>query len=486
MCREVDAHEVALLVETLDGGPLLHVLGHLGLGYGVGHAVHAEEGVHGLCTLGLHQGAVADEDVEETLFLGILGKVVLALHLGETVETARECQTLEVLTVTGLQVDALHKVVDALVGTVGLALADDGLYGSFAHTLHTAEAEADVALGIDRELKVTLVHVGTQHVDAHSLALVHELGDFVDAREVTREVGSHVLGWVVGLEVGGLIGYPGVAGGVALVEGVGSKLLPVAPNLVEYLGVVPVLLSALDELGLHLVYDVLLLLTHGLTQGVRLTTGEVGQLAREEHHLLLVYGDTVGVLEVLLHTGNVVLNGLAAVLTVNEVGDVVHRTRTVQRVHGDEVLEGRGLQLAQVLLHTGRLELERTDGLAFAIELVGLGVINGYGVNVDIDAKALLDVGHGLLDDGEGLQSQEVHLDEARVLNHATLVLCYEQFFACLLVFGGAHGYPVGDVVAADDGSAGMYACAAHITFEHLGILDGVAQDGVGRCLGLL
>ena len=66
---------------------------------------------------------------------------------------------------------------------------------------------------------------------------------------------------------------------MALVEGIGGKLLPVAPNLVEYLRIVSVLLTSLDKFGLHLVYDVLLLLTHRFTQCVRLTTGEVGQLA---------------------------------------------------------------------------------------------------------------------------------------------------------------------------------------------------------------
>ena len=44
----------ALFVEPFYGGPLLDVFGYLGLGYGIGHAIHSEKGVHGLCTLGLY------------------------------------------------------------------------------------------------------------------------------------------------------------------------------------------------------------------------------------------------------------------------------------------------------------------------------------------------------------------------------------------------------------------------------------------------
>ena len=107
-----------------------------------------------------------------------------------------------------------------------------------------------------------------------------------------------------------------------------------------------VLLSALDELGLHLVQFVAQLLTHSFTQGIALASGEVGQQAREEHHLLLIYGDTVGVLQVFLHDRDVILDGLPALFAVNEVWDVVHRSRPVEGIHGDEVLERGGLQFA--------------------------------------------------------------------------------------------------------------------------------------------
>ena len=152
-----------------------------------------------------------------------------------------------------------------------------------------------------------------------------------------------------------------------LVEGVGGKLLPVGPYLFQYRFVMAVFLATLDEFGLHGVNDVLLLLTHRLTQGVTLTSGEVGQQSREQHHLLLIHRDAIGILQVFLHHGDIVGDRLVTVLTTDELRDIAHRSRTIQRIHGDEVFEHRRLQFAQVFLHTCRLKLERTYGASFLI-----------------------------------------------------------------------------------------------------------------------
>ena len=63
-----------------------------------------------------------------------------------------------------------------------------------------------------------------------------------------------------------------------LVEGVGSELLPVGPDLLQHLRIVSVFHAAVDEFRLHGVNNILFLLTHRLTQGITLASGEVGQL----------------------------------------------------------------------------------------------------------------------------------------------------------------------------------------------------------------
>ena len=141
------------------------------------------------------------------------------------------------------------------------------------------------------------------------------------------------------LEIGCLVCHPRIACGVRLVESVRSKLLPVGPYLLKYFRVVSVLLSPLNEFWLHCINNGLLLLTHSLTQSIRFASGEVGKLSRQKHHLLLVHSNAIGVLEVFLHARDVVLNLFLAILTGNERGDVIHRSRTIKGVHGYKVLE---------------------------------------------------------------------------------------------------------------------------------------------------
>ena len=128
-----------------------------------------------------------------------------------------------------------------------------------------------------------------------------------------------------------------------LVESIRCKLLPVSPNLFEHLRIVSVLASAFNEFGFHVIQLVTQLFTHRLTQGIRLTTGEVGQQTGQKHHLLLIYRNTVCIFQILLHNGNIILNRFPPMLTVDKVRDVIHRPRTVEGVHRNQVLESRRL-----------------------------------------------------------------------------------------------------------------------------------------------
>ena len=201
------------------------------------------------------------------------------------------------------------------------------------------------------------------------------------------------------LEVRRLVSHPRVTRGVTLVESVAGKLLPVFPYLVEHLVLVAVLLASLIEKALQVVHLLDELLTHSLAQGVALASREACKLAAEEHDLLLVYGDSVSVLEVFLHARDVVLYLGRVALALDELRYVVHRARTVEGVHGYEVLEYGRMQLAKVFLHAGRLELERAYGAAFAVQLVRIGVVYRYGVKVDNLARSQADVLHRLLQD---------------------------------------------------------------------------------------
>ena len=95
--------------------------------------------------------------------------------------------------------------------------------------------------------------------------------------------------------------------------------------------------TALDELRLHGIDDVFLLLTHRLTEGIRLASGEVGQLTRQEHDLLLIDRNAVSIFEILLASIQVVSDRLRTCLSGNERRDIVHWAGSIECVHGDDI-----------------------------------------------------------------------------------------------------------------------------------------------------
>ena len=208
-----------------------------------------------------------------------------------------------------------------------------------------------------------------------------------------------------------------------LVEGIGCEFLPVGPYLVQHVLIISVLLAPFDKLGFHGIYYRLFLLTHRLTQGVTLTTREIGQQTREQHHLLLINGDAVGIFQIPFHHGNGICNLLLPFLTRDERRDVVHGTGAVKGIHGDEIFKLRRTQLAQIVLHAGRLKLERADGAPLLVKLISQFVVNGNLVEVDVYVLCQLHIFYRFLQLRQGLQPQEVHLDQSCFLNHMAIIL---------------------------------------------------------------
>ena len=98
MSRDVDAHEVTLLVQTLYGAPPLS-LRHRRRGHDDRIEI-AEERIACLRLLCLVELSVAYQRVEEHVALAVDTKILLALY-AEVVETSAERQALKRLTVDG-------------------------------------------------------------------------------------------------------------------------------------------------------------------------------------------------------------------------------------------------------------------------------------------------------------------------------------------------------------------------------------------------
>jgi hypothetical protein len=101
-----------------------------------------------------------------------------------------------------------------------------------------------------------------------------------------------------------------------------------------------------------------LLLAHRAAQEVGLSQAVAADALGDLHDLLLVDDDSVGLLEDGLEAGVGVAYRLPPRLRVDELGDVVHGTGTVERVERYQVLHAGGLGLLEDGLHPARLELE--------------------------------------------------------------------------------------------------------------------------------
>ncbi len=106
-----------------------------------------------------------------------------------------------------------------------------------------------------------------------------------------------------------------------------------------------------------------------------------------------------------------------AVLAVDVVGDQDHRAGAVEGVGGDQVLDAVRLHLHQQVLHAAGFELEDALGLAVGEELEDLRVGEVELLEVEVHAVLLLDQLAGPLQDAERPQAQEVHLQQADLLD---------------------------------------------------------------------
>jgi len=347
----------------------------------------------------------------------------------EAVHGPRVDQRLDALAVDRSAVDPLAEIVERDEGA-GRARLHHRLHGVVADPLHRAEAEADRSVvhgeGLGRE-----VDVRRAHADPEPPALREQDHDAVGVRHLRGERRRHELDRVVHLQVGRLVGHDRVPRRVRLVEAVPREVGHQVEDLRRRrLGDRPGE-GALDEAGALLVHDLLLLLPHRAAEQVGLAQRVARQGGGDLHDLLLVDDDPVGLLQDRLQERVLVLDRPVAVLPLDEVLDHpgAERARAVEGVHRDEVLERLRVELAQVLRHAGGLELEDADRVAPAEEGVGLGVVEGEGVEVEAHAARREHL-QAVLQDRQRAQAEKVHLEQPDLLAGAHVELRRDFPFA--------------------------------------------------------
>ena len=110
-----------------------------------------------------------------------------------------------------------------------------------------------------------------------------------------------------------------------------------------------------------------------------------------------------------------IIDWFVAVAAGDVFRDVVHRPRAVEGDQGDDVVEAVGLEPGEHVAHARAFELEHANGLAAPQHLVRRRVVERQRRRVDLDA-ALAQQPAGAVEHGEGLESEEVELDQPGAL----------------------------------------------------------------------
>jgi hypothetical protein len=233
------------------------------------------------------------------------------------------------------------------------------------------------------------------------------------------------------LEIGRLVGHHRVGRGVGLVEAIPGELLDQVEQLLGLRLRDLMLFGAIDEFRAEFFHLLRFFLAHGAAQDVGLSEGEAGDPVGDRHDLLLVDDHAIGILEQGFQLRHFVGDGNLALLALDEIRDEVHRPGAIEGDDRDDVLEPVGAEAGQEIPHARTFQLEETG--RFAGREQGEGLRIGIGDLLDdqrgpVGARPV-DQADRVVNHRQGLQAQEVELDEAdlfhvshRILGHDFVV----------------------------------------------------------------
>src|SRR3989344_552613 len=369
------------------------------------------------------------------------------------IEGARLDQRLQRFLVQVLVLDAGEEFRKGGERPSAQALLDDDAGDGLAHVLYRLEAEADPG-AFRREVHEAHVHVRRRYFDVLLLRFRDEERDALDVVHLRVQKRGHELFRIVGLEERGAVSDQRVAHRVRFVESVAGEGREQFPYFLRDPGFDAVLYHALGQFLLLLVQELLDLFTDGFAQSVRFREGIPGQVPGDPHHLFLIYADAVGVPEDRLKLGMQIGYLFLAVLALDVGGDKLHRSRTEKRDQRHQVLELVGHYLFHIPAHAARFELEHAGRVARAQKPERFLVVERQFGYLDVLAVQVFDQPDGLLDDGQGLEAQEVYLQKAHVLHGMHLELGDDR----VPVLGrGLERHVIGERILRDDRAAGVH-----------------------------
>ena len=368
------------------------------------------------------------------------------------------------------------------VGEVGeravlLAFLDDFLRGEFAHALHTGEAETDFVADGSEHL-ARFVHVGAEDGEAHRFALGDEVGNFFGVAQLGAEHGGHELHGVVGLQKTGLVAEDGIGGGVGFVETVAGEFVEDIEDRVGGFRLDGVhAFRALDEfraLGRHRLF---VLFAHRAAQHVGAAERVAGDDLGGLHHLFLIDHDAVGFAADFLEELVGKLDGARIFFSAHIVGNPLHRAGAVERDERDDLVDRGEADLAAEILHAAGLQLKHAGGAAGIQEGKRLRVLERDRLDVELRIGGAADVVHGVGDDGERLEPEEIHLQQTELRHGIHVVLHGDVAFLL-----GERDELLERAVG-DDDAGGVLAGVAHHALEDERLVEDSFRERIFRDL---
>src|SRR5260370_31294669 len=185
------------------------------------------------------------------------------------------------------------------------------------------------------------------------------------------------------------------------------------------------LLGTLEKLGPALIDDLLLLLADRLDASIGTRQLDPAQPVQDPHHLLLKNHYAVGFSQDLLHDLMRISRSFAPVLAVH-VGfnhAAAERAGPIESAAGDQIADVIWPHSLEQFADAVRFKLEHALGIAALEQGIGLGIIEREFLEVDPFAARLLDQLHGVVQQGQSAQPQEIHFEETDLLQvaHAPL-----------------------------------------------------------------
>ena len=312
-----------------------------------------------------------------------------------------------------------------------------------------------------------LIHVRAEHFKPHRLALVDEVGNFFRVAEFGAEHGGHELDRVIRLEVAGLVAEHGVGGGVGFVESVAGEFVEDVENRVGRALVDLVhALGTLHEFRALLRHALGVFLAHGAAEHVGTAERVAGDDLRGLHDLLLINHHAVGLAADFLEEFVRVGDGARLLLAAHVVGNPLHRAGAVERDERHDLVDRGEADLPAEILHAAGFQLEHAGGAAGVEQRVSFRVLEADGLEIELRVDRAADAVDGVGDDGERLQSEEIHLEQAEFA-HGVHVILHGH-----VAFLQRERHELVEPAVGDDDARGVLAGVAHHALEHERLVD--------------